>query len=335
MKILTTGGTGYIGSHTLIELQQQGHEVIVVDNLCNSTIAVLDKVKALTGMPVQFYQADIRDESALTQIFNHHPDIEAVMHFAGLKAVGESVVQPLRYYDNNITGTLALLKVMQHWQCKTLIFSSSATVYRETQDLPIREHYPLGTTNPYGASKLMIENMLRDIHAADNSWRIALLRYFNPVGAHKSGLIGENPRGIPNNLMPFIGQVAAGVREKLQVFGDDYPTKDGTGVRDYIHVVDLARGHVKALDALHRQAQLLTVNLGTGTGYSVLDMIRAFEKVSGQKVAYDIVARRAGDIAECYADPSLAKAALGWQAELDLEQMCVDAWRWQSQLHAS
>lgn len=328
MKILVTGGTGYIGCHTLVELLDQGHQPVVVDNLCNSSGDVLRRVKAITGQLVPFYQADIRDEGALAAIFQQHA-VDAVIHFAGLKAVGESVAQPLRYYDNNVSGTVTLLKVMQQAGCKTLIFSSSATVYKESAVLPLREDFPLGTTNPYGASKLMIENILRDLYVADNSWHIALLRYFNPVGAHKSGLIGENPRGLPNNLMPFIAQVATGQREKLQVFGDDYPTRDGTGVRDYIHVVDLAKGHMKALDALRQKAQLLTVNLGTGTGYSVLEMIRAFEKASGKPVPFDVVARRPGDIAECYADPASAFRLLGWQAELGLEQMCEDAWRWQ------
>ena len=332
MKILVTGGTGYIGSHTLVELLAQGHEAIVLDNLSNSDASVLGRLHRITGQAIPFVQADLRDAAALAAVFREHPDIGAVVHFAGLKAVGESVAKPLLYYDNNVAGTLNLLKAMEQADCKTLIFSSSATVYRESSQLPLTESHPLGTTNPYGASKLMIENMLRDVHAADGQWRIALLRYFNPVGAHASGLIGENPKGIPNNLMPFIAQVAGGQREKLQVFGGDYPTRDGTGVRDYIHVVDLARGHVAALDALQQQAQLLTVNLGTGTGYSVLDMVRAFEQASGRPVPYEIVGRRPGDIAECYADPALAEQLLGWKAEKGLAAMCADTWRWQEYL---
>lgn len=329
MKVLVTGGTGYIGSHTLVDLLQQGHQAVVVDNLSNSDATVLGRVQAITGKAVPFIEADLRDSAAMAGLFRQHPDIGAVIHFAGLKAVGESVAKPLLYYDNNITGTLTLLKAMQAAGCQTLIFSSSATVYRESQQLPLTENHPLGTTNPYGASKLMIEDILRDMHAADPAWRIALLRYFNPVGAHPSGLIGENPRGTPNNLMPYVAQVAAGLRPRLQVFGGDYPTKDGTGVRDYIHVVDLARGHLAALDALARQAALLTVNLGTGTGYSVLEMVAAFEKACGRPVPFEIVSRRPGDLAECYADPSLAGKLLGWKAELGLEAMCADVWRWQ------
>lgn len=329
MKILVTGGAGYIGSHTLVELLQQGHEAVVLDNFSNSDVSVLQRVQQITGCHVPLVETDLRDAAGLAAVFRQYPDIDAVVHFAGLKAVGESVAKPLLYYDNNVAGTLNLLKAMELAGCKTLVFSSSATVYRESRQLPLTENHPLGTTNPYGASKLMIEDMLRDIHAADPAWRIALLRYFNPVGAHASGLIGENPKGIPNNLMPFIAQVAAGMRPQLQVFGGDYPTKDGTGVRDYIHVVDLARGHVAALDALQQAPRLLTANLGTGTGYSVLEMVQAFEKASGRPVPFEIVSRRPGDIAECYADPALAGNELGWKAELGLEAMCADAWRWQ------
>lgn len=330
MKILVTGGAGYIGVHTLVELISAGYAVVVVDNLSNSTAAAIHAAEKITGQAIEFLAGDIRDNTALRNLFIRHNDITAVVHFGGLKAVGESVAQPLKYFDNNVNGTITLLQVMAEFNCKTLIFSSSATVYQESAILPLREDFPLATTNPYGRSKLMIENILRDLYQADNSWRIAILRYFNPAGAHKSGLIGENPQGIPNNLMPFIAQVATGKREKLQVFGGDYPTQDGTGVRDYIHVVDLAQGHVKALEALQHKPQVLTVNLGTGIGYSVLEMVQAFEQASGKKVPYEIVARRAGDIAECYADPALAQQLLGWQARLGLQDMCEDVWRWQS-----
>lgn len=326
-KILVTGGAGFIGSHTCVELQQAGHALVVVDNLCNSRADVIERVSRISGRPIDFVQADIRDRSALDAIFRDH-EIAAVVHFAGLKAVGESVEKPLLYYDNNVCGTATLLQAMQAAGVKTLVFSSSATVYGDPHAVPIREDFPLSATNPYGRSKLMIEDMLRDLHRSDASWAIAILRYFNPVGAHPSGLIGESPNGIPNNLMPFVADVAAGKREFLSVFGNDYPTPDGTGVRDYIHVVDLAQGHVKALDALHGKSELITVNLGVGRGLSVLDMVRAFEAASGRPIPYRIVARRPGDIAACYADASLARSLLGWQACRDVDDMCRDAWRW-------
>ena len=328
MNVLVAGGAGYIGSHTCVELLKSGYDVICVDNLCNSNIEALRRVEQISGKDITFYQQDVRDGTALEKIFNRHA-IEAVIHFAGLKAVGESVAQPLRYYATNIDSTLVLCEVLARSGCRTLIFSSSATVYGDPERVPIDEDFPVSATNPYGRTKLMIEEILRDLHRADPTWKIALLRYFNPVGAHSSGLIGEDPRGIPNNLLPFIAQVAVGRREYLQVFGDDYPTPDGTGVRDYIHVVDLARGHVSALDVLHQQLQVLTVNLGTGQGYSVLEMVAAFEQASGRNIPYRIVARRPGDIATCYADTSKAKRILGWQARYGLEQMCADAWRWQ------
>lgn len=326
--ILVTGGAGYIGSHTCLELLASGEDLVVLDNLSNSSAEAIRRVQQISGRQIQFVEGDIRDSEILDTIFRY--PIKAVVHFAGLKAVGESVSEPLRYYDNNVTGTLSLLQAMQRHDCRQLVFSSSATVYGDPHTVPIREDFPLSATNPYGRSKLMIEDMLRDLARAEPAWRIAILRYFNPVGAHESGLIGEDPRGIPNNLMPFISQVTVGKREKLSVFGDDYPTIDGTGVRDYIHVVDLARGHLKALQALQRQQGLLTVNLGTGRGYSVLEMIRAFEQACGKKIAYQIAPRRPGDIASCYADPSLASSLLGWQAERDLAKMCADSWRWQS-----
>ncbi|MGA8148038.1 MAG: UDP-glucose 4-epimerase GalE [Gallionellaceae bacterium] len=326
--VLVTGGAGYIGSHTCVELLQAGHEVIVFDNLCNSKASVLERIGQIAGRQPQFIEGDIRDKAALERIFAGH-SIAAVLHFAGLKAVGESVAHPLAYYDNNVHGSMVLFDAMMRHGVRTLVFSSSATVYGAPAALPIREDFPLGATNPYGRSKIMVEDVLRDVAVADPQWRIALLRYFNPVGAHDSGLIGESPSGIPNNLMPYISQVAAGKREFLSVFGDDYPTADGTGVRDYIHVVDLARGHLAALDHLGKSAGVITVNLGTGEGYSVLDMVHAFERASGKKIPYRIVGRRAGDIAACYADPQLAKALLGWRAEFGLERMCRDTWRWQ------
>jgi UDP-glucose 4-epimerase len=327
--ILITGGAGYIGSHTLVELIGAGSNVVVVDNLGNSKREALSRVERITGKPVTFYELDIRDRAGLQRIFQEHA-ITAVIHFAGLKAVGESVSKPLEYYDNNVTGTLVLLEVMAAAGVKTLVFSSSATVYGDPESVPIRENFPLSATNPYGRSKLMVEDMLRDLFRADESWRIALLRYFNPVGAHPSGLIGEDPNGIPNNLMPVVARVAIGRLASLAVYGDDYPTKDGSGVRDYIHVVDLALGHLKALDALRLRGGLITVNLGTGNGYSVLDVVRAFESASGKQVAYKFAPRRAGDIAACYADPSLAAQLLDWKATRGLEEMCCDAWRWQS-----
>ncbi|MFZ6750076.1 UDP-glucose 4-epimerase GalE [Undibacterium sp. Ren11W] len=329
MKILVTGGAGYIGSHTCIELVSAGHEVVIVDNLCNSKLSVLRRIEKIAGKAFACAQVDVRDQENLETVFaEHKPD--AVIHFAGLKAVGESVQQPLQYYDNNVTGSLVLFRVMAKFGVKTLVFSSSATVYGDPATVPILENFPLSATNPYGRSKLMVEEMLRDVALADPSWSIALLRYFNPVGAHESGLIGEEPNGIPNNLLPYVAQVAGGLREFLSVYGDDYPTADGTGMRDYIHVVDLAIGHVKTLAKLTQQPGVLTYNLGTGRGNSVLEMVRAFEKASGKAVPYKIVARRPGDIAACYANPALAEQELGWRAEKNLEQMCVDTWRWQS-----
>lgn len=329
MKILVTGGLGYIGSHTCVELVLAGHEPVALDNLCNTSIAVQARVEKITGRPLAFVEADIRERTALDAVFAQHA-FDAVIHFAGLKAVGESVAQPLRYYDNNVAGSVNLFEAMQQHGVKTLVFSSSATVYGDPASVPISENFPLSATNAYGRSKLMIEEILRDLIVAEPDWRIALLRYFNPVGAHESGLIGEEPHGIPNNLLPYIAQVAEGRREKLSVYGDDYPTPDGTGLRDYIHVVDLAIGHVKTLTKLATGPGVVTYNLGTGRGNSVLEMVRAFERASGKAVPYQVVARRPGDIAACYADPALAKAELGWSAERDIAQMCVDSWRWQS-----
>ncbi len=328
MKILVTGGAGYIGSHTCVELLNNNYEVVVVDNLCNSSKESLNRVKTITGKEVTFYQQDILDEAALAQIFSQHK-IDAVIHFAGLKAVGESVEKPLEYYQNNLTGTLVLLKVMRDFKVKNFVFSSSATVYGDPHSVPIKEDFPLSATNPYGRSKLIIEEISHDLFLADNSWNIALLRYFNPVGAHKSGLIGEDPNGIPSNLMPYISQVAIGKREKLSVYGDDYKTPDGTGVRDYIHVVDLAIGHIKALEKLNSKPGLVIYNLGTGQGYSVLEMLNSMEKASGQTIPYQIVARRAGDIGTCYADPGFAEQEIGWKAERNLDMMAEDTWRWQ------
>ena len=328
MKILVTGGMGYIGSHTCVELLSAGHDVVIYDNLCNAHRAVRQRIEHISGKAVDFVEGDIRDRDAMERTFGAHA-IDAVIHFAGLKAVGESVSQPLRYYDNNVTGSIVLFETMAKFGVKTLVFSSSATVYGDPATVPITEDFPLSATNPYGRSKLMIEEMLRDIAKADASWRIALLRYFNPVGAHESGLIGESPNGIPNNLMPYITQVAVGQRAFLSVFGGDYPTADGTGVRDYIHVVDLADGHVKTLDKLATGSGLLTYNLGTGRGNSVLEMVRAFEEASGRKVPYQIVERRPGDIAACYSDPAVAEGELGWKASRGVAQMCADSWRWQ------
>lgn len=327
-NILVTGGAGYIGSHTCVELLAAGHNLVVIDNFSNSKPAVLGRVEQISGRQVPFMEVDIRDRGALRDVFRQHA-IDAVIHFAGLKAVGESVSQPLRYYDNNISGSIALFEVMAESGVKTLVFSSSATVYGDPHSVPIREDFPLSATNPYGRSKLMLEDILRDLSRSDESWKIALLRYFNPVGAHESGIIGEDPNGIPNNLMPYITQVAVGKLPQLSVFGDDYPTPDGTGVRDYIHVVDLARGHLAALAALSDKPGVMTVNLGTGQGYSVLDVVRAFEKASERPVPYRIVPRRPGDVAQCYADPTLAKELLGWQAQRGLDEMCRDSWRWQ------
>jgi UDP-glucose 4-epimerase len=329
MKILVTGGAGYIGSHTCIELIKAGYDVVVVDNLCNSSLESLRRVESLVGCNIPFHEVDVRDKAALTQVFKQH-SIDGVMHFAGLKAVGESVEKPIEYYDTNVGGTFILANLMREFGCKMFIFSSSATVYGDPRTVPIKENFPLSVTNPYGRSKLMVEEFLQDVFVADDRWHIALLRYFNPIGAHKSGLIGEDPNDIPSNLIPYISQVAAGKLEKLSIFGGDYDTSDGTGVRDYIHVVDLAKGHVKALQALENKPQVLTVNLGTGNGYSVLDMVKAFEKASGKKVPYQIVGRRPGDIATCYTDPTYAAERLDWKAKYELDEMCKDTWRWQS-----
>ena len=328
-SVLVTGGAGYIGSHTCVELMQAGFEVTILDNLCNSKAVVVDRLERICGTRPAFVEGDVRDRSLLRKLFSHGK-FDAVIHFAGLKAVGESVALPLAYYDNNVSGSIALLQVMREQGVKTLIFSSSATVYGDPQRVPIQEDFPLGATNPYGRSKLMIEEVLGDLAQAETGWNIARLRYFNPAGAHRSGLIGEDPNGIPNNLMPYVAQVASGRRASLSVFGNDYPTPDGTGVRDYIHVVDLARGHVAALDTFRRTTGLITVNLGTGRGYSVLEMVAAFETASARPVAYQLCPRRAGDIATCYADPTLAEQVLGWRAEYGIETMCADAWRWQT-----
>ncbi len=327
--ILVTGGTGFIGSHTCVALAGAGREFLVLDNLRNSRRSVLGGIEALAGKAVRFIEGDIRDAALLDRVFAEH-DIEAVIHFAALKAVGESVEQPLAYYQNNVAGTIGLIEAMRRARVHRLVFSSSATVYGDPASVPIREDFPLGATNPYGWTKLMTEQILADLALAEPHWRIARLRYFNPVGAHESGLIGEDPSGRPNNLMPFVAQVAAGRIEQLQVFGGDYPTPDGTGVRDYIHVMDLAEGHAAALECLDREPGLLTLNLGTGRGVSVLEMVAAFEQASGRKVPFRIVARRPGDVAACWADPSLAMQRLGWRTRRDLASMCADAWRWQS-----
>ena len=328
--ILVTGGAGYIGSHTCIELLRAGHNITVFDNFCNSHPESLERVQRITGKRFRFIRDDIRDRGALVTALRES-GAQSVIHFAGLKAVGESVQQPLSYYDNNVVGSMRLLEAMGICGVKTLVFSSSATVYGDPQRLPLTEDHPLSATNPYGQTKLTVEQMLRDLQRSDTSWRIGILRYFNPVGAHESGLIGEDPQGTPNNLMPIVAQVAVGLRPHLNVFGNDYPTPDGTGVRDYIHVADLALGHLKALEALRRSpAECLTVNLGTGTGYSVREIVRAFEEASGKRVAYTVAPRRPGDVAACYADPSKAATLLGWRAERNLADMCADAWRWQS-----
>lgn len=327
---MVTGGAGYIGSHTCLELLKEGHDVVVVDNLSNSKETALNRVEELAGRNLTFYKTDLLDREALDEVFQAH-DIDSVIHFAGFKAVGESVRIPLSYYHNNITGTLRLCEVMREHGVRKMVFSSSATVYGDPHEVPITEDFPLSATNPYGRTKLFIEQILGDLYASDNEWNIALLRYFNPVGAHESGQIGEDPNGIPNNLMPYITQVAVGKLEKLSVFGDDYPTKDGTGVRDYIHVVDLSIGHLKALEKLDTNPGLVTYNLGTGQGYSVLEMVKAFEVASGQDIPYQITDRRPGDIAACYADPSKAERELKWKAERGIEDMCRDSWRWQSQ----
>ena len=328
--VLVTGGAGYIGSHTVLLLLEAGRRVLVLDNLSNSSREALERVAAITGKRAEFVEGDIRDTALLDRLFQEHR-IGSVIHFAGLKAVGESVAQPLRYYDCNVTGSLRLLEAMDRAGVHHLVFSSSATVYGDPASVPIREDFPLSATNPYGATKLHIEDMLRDLHRADPRWSVALLRYFNPVGAHESGRIGEDPNGEPNNLMPYVAQVAVGKREQLRVFGDDYDTPDGTGVRDYIHVMDLAEGHLAALDALARDGGLITTNLGTGRGYSVLDMVRAFAAASGREVRYQIAERRPGDVASCYADPTHAKTVLGWEAKRGIDTMCADHWRWQSE----
>jgi UDP-glucose 4-epimerase len=331
MRILVTGGAGYIGSHTCVELLNAGYDVVVVDNLYNASEKSLQRVEEITGKKVTFYNADIRDKEALNNIFDKE-QVEAVIHFAGLKAVGESVVKPIEYYENNIAGTLILCDVMRNHGVKNIIFSSSATVYGDPAFIPITEECPKGTcTNPYGWTKWMLEQILTDIHTSDPEWNVILLRYFNPIGAHKSGLMGEDPKGIPNNLLPYVAQVAIGKLECLGVFGDDYDTPDGTGVRDYIHVVDLAVGHVKAIRKLADKEGVSVYNLGTGHGYSVLDVVHAFEKACGHEVKYAVKPRRAGDIAMCYCDPAKAKKELGWEAQFGIEEMCQDSWRWQSQ----
>ena len=329
MKVLVTGGAGFIGSHTNVELLNVGYDVVVVDNLINSSKESLKRVEKLTGKKITFYEADLLDEKTLDDIFAKE-DINSVIHFAALKAVGESCEIPIRYFDNNLSGTINLLKVMDRHNVKSLVFSSSATVYGKPESVPIREDFPLSVSNPYGRTKLITEDMLRDIYQSDNEWNIALLRYFNPIGAHESGEIGENPHGIPNNLLPYVSKVAAGLLECVNVFGDDYDTPDGTGVRDYIHIQDLASGHIKALEKLAAKPGLVTYNLGTGVGYSVLDIIHNFEKACGKKIPYRIAPRRPGDIDMCYADPSKAEKELGWKAERGIDKMCEDAWRWQS-----
>jgi UDP-glucose 4-epimerase len=328
-RVLVTGGAGFIGSHTCVELLNAGYEICVVDNLSNSKEEALKRVKEITGKDLDFRKVDLLDRNGLVQVFKTYR-FDSVIHFAGLKSVGESVTMPLRYFHNNITGTLVLCDVMAEYGVKKLVFSSSATVYGDPHKVPIREDFPVSATNPYGRSKLMIEQILRDLHISDNQWAIVLLRYFNPVGAHSSGRIGEDPNGIPNNLLPYICQVAVGKLPQLQVFGDDYPTDDGTGVRDYIHVVDLALGHLRALEKFGSTTGVATYNLGTGRGYSVLEMVSAFEKACGDRIPYKIVARRPGDVASCYADPTKANRDLRWSAERGIEEMCADSWRWQS-----
>ena len=325
MSILVTGGAGFIGSHTVVELLEEGEDIVIVDNFVNSKPEVLDKIEEITKKDFKFYEVDLLDEEKLENVFKEN-NIEAVIHFAGLKAVGESVKKPLEYYHNNITGTLILLELMKKYDCKKIIFSSSATVYGTPKEVPIKEDFPLSTTNPYGSTKLMIEQILQDVCIADKDFCAILLRYFNPIGAHKCGLIGEEPNGIPNNLMPYINQVALGKLNHLNVFGNDYPTIDGTGVRDYIHVVDLAKGHVKALQKSRKMTGAEAYNLGTGKGYSVLEIVKAFENANGIKIKYEITPRRPGDIAECYADPTKAFKELDWKAEKELDEMCRDSW---------
>lgn len=327
MSILVTGGAGYIGSHTCVELLNIGEEIIIVDNFSNSRPEMLEKIKQITNKDFKFYEVDLLDKKGLEKVFEENKDIDSVIHFAGLKAVGESCEKPIEYYHNNITGTLILLDVMRKFNCKKIVFSSSATVYGDPKTVPIKEDFPLSTTNPYGSTKLMIEQILQDVYQSDNEWSIILLRYFNPIGAHKSGIIGENPNGIPNNLMPYINLVAKGKLEKLNVFGNDYNTPDGTGVRDYIHVVDLSLGHLKALEKARNTSGVNIYNLGTGKGYSVLEIVKAFEEATGIKIKYEISKRRPGDIATCYADSSKAKKELNWEAVRDLKEMCEDSWR--------
>ena len=327
MSILVTGGAGFIGSHTAVELLNKGYDVIIVDNLVNSKESVIDSIKKITGKTPKFYKVDLLDKEKVNKIFDENKDIEAVIHFAALKAVGESVEKPILYYENNLQSTLVLVRAMQDHNVKRIVFSSSATVYGDPAKVPITEDMPVGAaTNPYGETKVMIERILTDIYNADHEWSVMLLRYFNPIGAHESGLIGEAPNGIPNNLMPYINQVALGKLDHLRVFGNDYNTPDGTGVRDYIHVVDLAKGHIKAIERCEKTTGVETYNLGTGIGYSVLDIVKNFEKATGIKIKYEIAPRRAGDIAECYADPTKAEKILGWKAEKNLEQMCKDSW---------
>lgn len=329
MAVLVTGGMGYIGSHTTVELLKEGYEVVIVDNLSNSKELVKDRIKAITGKEPKFYKYDVLNKEDMDKVFSENA-IDSVIHFAGFKAVGESVAKPLDYYHNNLTSTFVLLELMRKYGVKNFVFSSSATVYGDAKIIPITEEAPLSATNPYGRTKLMLEEILRDLYSSDNSWNIALLRYFNPVGAHESGTIGEDPCGIPNNLMPFITKVAIGELKELSVFGDDYDTPDGTGVRDYIHVVDLAKGHLKALEKLKTNSGLVTYNLGTGNGYSVLDIVKAFSEASGREIPYKITARRPGDIATCYSEPRKANEELGWTAEKGIKEMCEDSWRWQS-----
>ena len=332
MSILVSGGAGYIGSHTCVELIQAGHDIVVVDNFVNSRPEAIHRVEQITGTTIPFVEADLCDAAAVEQIFNQYPDIDSVIHFAGLKAVGESVAKPLEYYTNNLTSTLVLLNAMRAHNVKNFVFSSSATVYGDPATVPIREDFPTGgTTNPYGTTKLFIEKILMDYCKADPTLNVALLRYFNPIGAHESGLIGEDPNGIPNNLVPYIAQVAVGKLEKLHVFGGDYPTPDGTGVRDYIHVVDLARGHVAAIEKVSQNCGLFVCNLGTGKGYSVLDILHAYEKACGKELPYVMDPRRPGDIAACYADPQKAWDEMGWKAQYGIEEMCASSWKWQSQ----
>tara|TARA_B110000008_G_scaffold279902_1_gene329476 strand:+ start:5638 stop:6645 length:1008 start_codon:yes stop_codon:yes gene_type:complete len=329
MNVLVTGGAGYIGSHTCLALIESGHRVIVVDNLCNSSLESIKRVEKLAGKSIHFYQIDLRNAHSLENVFKEN-FIDAVIHFAGLKAVNESINFPIQYYENNIFTSISLFKLMEKYNCKTIVFSSSATIYGDEAKSPIKESSLLSSNNPYGRSKLIIENILNDIYLSDPTWKIARLRYFNPVGAHKSGIIGENPTGIPNNLFPYISQVAIGIREKINIFGGNYNTHDGTGVRDYIHVVDLAQGHINALEALILKPQLLTLNLGTGEGSSVLDVIKAFESASGKQIPYQIVERREGDVAISFADCSLAQSILNWKSSYSLEEMCKDSWNWQN-----